>query len=145
MQGAGQARPQIDGEPLISGGVCVSPGIAAGPVTWVRSDREALKVKDGAVLALEHPDPRWASLLDLSPKIPPLASLVNGTVIAAAGADAIELNIALMPSDPKRGADEIEDSEMPAKTDAFHQQCTDCHSGIGAGPEEKDCSECHVQ
>ena len=27
----------------------------------------------------------WASLLDLSPKIPPLASLVNGTVIALAG------------------------------------------------------------
>jgi len=43
------------------------------------------------------------------------------------------------------GADEIEDSEMPAKTDAFHQQCTACHSGIGAGPKEKDCSECHVQ
>lgn len=43
------------------------------------------------------------------------------------------------------GADEIEDSEIPAKTDAFHKQCTACHSGIGAGPEEKDCSECHAQ
>ena len=27
----------------------------------------------------------WGSLLDLSPKIPPLASLVNGTVMAIAG------------------------------------------------------------
>ena len=27
----------------------------------------------------------WNALLDLSPKIPPLASLVNGTVMAAAG------------------------------------------------------------
>ena len=43
------------------------------------------------------------------------------------------------------GADEIKDSEIPAKTDAFHKQCTACHSGIGAGPEEKDCSECHAQ
>lgn len=43
------------------------------------------------------------------------------------------------------GADEIKDSEIPAKTDAFHQQCTTCHSGIGAGPEEKDCSECHAK
>ena len=42
-------------------------------------------------------------------------------------------------------ADEIEDSGIPAQTDAFHQQCTDCHSGIGAGPEEKDCAECHIQ
>ncbi len=29
--------------------------------------------------------PGWAGLLDLSPKIPPLASLVNGTVMAVAG------------------------------------------------------------
>ena len=43
------------------------------------------------------------------------------------------------------GADEIEDSEIPAKSDAFHKQCTACHSGIGAGPVEMDCSECHVQ
>jgi pyruvate,water dikinase len=59
-----EAPPLVASEPLVAGGVCVSPGAAVGPVTWVRSDREALKVKDGAVLALEHPDPRWASLLD---------------------------------------------------------------------------------
>ncbi len=59
-----RAPAVVAGEPLISGGVCVSPGVAVGPATWVRSDREALKVKNGAVLVLEHPDPRWASLLD---------------------------------------------------------------------------------
>ena len=42
-------------------------------------------------------------------------------------------------------ADEIEDTVLVAKTDAFHQQCTACHAGIGAGPNEKDCSQCHVQ
>jgi hypothetical protein len=34
---------------------------------------------------------------------------------------------------------------MLTKTDAFHAQCTDCHNGIGAGPLQKACSECHVQ
>ncbi|MCU0303101.1 MAG: PEP-utilizing enzyme [Thermoanaerobaculales bacterium] len=56
--------PAIAGEPLVAGGVCVSPGIASGPVARVRSDREALKMPDGAVLAVDHPDPRWAALLD---------------------------------------------------------------------------------
>ena len=56
--------PTITGEPLISGGVCVSPGAAGGRVSWVRSDREALKMPDGAVLVVDHPDPRWAALLD---------------------------------------------------------------------------------
>ena len=37
----------------------------------------------------------WASLLDLSPKIPPLASLVNGTVIALAGDSPDEASWAL--------------------------------------------------
>jgi len=54
----------IEGTPLISGGVCVSPGVAGGPVRWVRSDREALMMPTGAVLVVEHPDPRWAALLD---------------------------------------------------------------------------------
>ena len=58
------ARPSIAGDPLVTGGVCVSPGVAGGPVRWVRSDREALMVPDGAVLVIEHPDPRWAALLD---------------------------------------------------------------------------------
>jgi pyruvate,water dikinase len=60
----GETGPAIDGEPLIAGGVCVSPGVGGGPVAWVRSDREALKVPEGAVLVVDVPDPRWAALLD---------------------------------------------------------------------------------
>ncbi len=33
-------------------------------MSWVRSDREALKMPDGAVLVIDYPDPRWAALLD---------------------------------------------------------------------------------
>jgi pyruvate,water dikinase len=58
------AGPTINGQPLVAGGVCVSPGLAGGPVAWVRSDREALKMPDGAVLVVDYPDPRWAALLD---------------------------------------------------------------------------------
>ena len=43
------------------------------------------------------------------------------------------------------GADEIEGTEMPSQPDASHEQCSACHSGIGAGPEKQDCSQCHVQ
>ena len=56
--------PNIEGEPLVSGGVCVSSGAAGGRVSWVHSDREALKVPDNAVLVVDYPDPRWAALLD---------------------------------------------------------------------------------
>ncbi|HSN53919.1 MAG TPA: PEP/pyruvate-binding domain-containing protein [Candidatus Sulfomarinibacteraceae bacterium] len=59
-----EGGPAIDGEPLVRGGVCASPGVAGGPVAWVRSDREALKMPDGAVLVVDVPDPRWAALLD---------------------------------------------------------------------------------
>jgi pyruvate,water dikinase len=58
------AAPAIEGTPLVSGGVCVSPGAASGRVSWVRSDREALKMPNGAVLVVDYPDPRWAALLD---------------------------------------------------------------------------------
>jgi len=58
------AAPIVAGVPLASGGVCVSPGAAGGRVSWVRSDREALKMPEGAVLVVDHPDPRWAALLD---------------------------------------------------------------------------------
>ena len=56
--------PSIEGEPLVSGGVCVSPGVADGAVRWVRSEREALMMPNGAVLVVDYPDPRWAALLD---------------------------------------------------------------------------------
>jgi hypothetical protein len=41
--------------------------------------------------------------------------------------------------DPEEG-----DEEIPKRADAFHQQCTGCHEGYGAGPLEKECSACHV-
>ena len=41
--------------------------------------------------------------------------------------------------DPDEG-----DEEIPKRADAFHQQCTGCHEGYGAGPLEKECSACHV-
>lgn len=43
------------------------------------------------------------------------------------------------------GEDEIEDTEMPSQPDASHDQCSACHSGIGAGPLKQACSECHLQ
>jgi len=61
---APETSSNIEGEPLIKGGVCVSPGAASGRVSWVHSDREALKVPENAVLVVDYPDPRWASLLD---------------------------------------------------------------------------------
>jgi hypothetical protein len=42
--------------------------------------------------------------------------------------------------DPDEG-----DEEIPKRADAFHQQCSGCHEGYGAGPLEKDCSACHVR
>ena len=40
--------------------------------------------------------------------------------------------------------DEYEDSEVTARGDAFHQQCTGCHQEFGSGPGEKECKLCHV-
>lgn len=40
--------------------------------------------------------------------------------------------------------DEIEDTEIIKKTDAFHSQCEECHQESGAGPQENRCSWCHV-
>jgi hypothetical protein len=42
--------------------------------------------------------------------------------------------------DPDEG-----DEETPKRADAFHQQCSGCHEGYGAGPLEKECSACHVR
>ena len=41
--------------------------------------------------------------------------------------------------DPAEG-----DEEMPKLVDAFHKQCEGCHADFGAGPKEKECSQCHV-
>ncbi len=51
------------GTELLAGGICVSPGAAAGPVFRVDRDGDALRFPDGAVLVLSHPQPRWAALL----------------------------------------------------------------------------------
>jgi hypothetical protein len=41
--------------------------------------------------------------------------------------------------------DEIEETEMPKRSDAFHTQCETCHkdSGIGPAKDEERCSWCH--
>jgi hypothetical protein len=43
-------------------------------------------------------------------------------------------------------ASDVQDSEYPKQSDAFHQQCQRCHEQFGAGPGEgpANCSKCHV-
>jgi 4-amino-4-deoxy-L-arabinose transferase-like glycosyltransferase len=55
--------------------------------SWDQADYLNSALDHGRALGLIHPGgwSGWAALLDLSPKIPPLASLVNGTVMALAG------------------------------------------------------------
>jgi 4-amino-4-deoxy-L-arabinose transferase-like glycosyltransferase len=55
--------------------------------SWDQADYLNSAVDHGRALGLLPPGSwrGWSALLDLSPKIPPLASLVNGTVIAIAG------------------------------------------------------------
>jgi pyruvate,water dikinase len=48
---------------LISGGVATSPGVGAGPVYWVKKERDALGFPEGGVLACLQPAPRLAALL----------------------------------------------------------------------------------
>ncbi len=51
------------GEPLVTGGICVSPGAAAGPVVRVELDSDAIRFPKGAVLVVSYPLPKWAALL----------------------------------------------------------------------------------
>ncbi|HBN25872.1 MAG TPA: cytochrome C [Desulfobacteraceae bacterium] len=39
---------------------------------------------------------------------------------------------------------EMEDEDVPNRTAAFHSQCIGCHQENEAGPQEKECSLCHV-
>jgi hypothetical protein len=43
-------------------------------------------------------------------------------------------------------ADEIEDAKNLKGSDAFHQQCMQCHEEFGKGPQSgsENCSKCHV-
>ena len=52
------------GEPVVHGGVCVSPGAGAGPVFRIDRDSDALGFPDAAVLVVSYPSPRWAALLE---------------------------------------------------------------------------------
>ncbi len=61
---AAAPRAELAGvSPLLAGGLCVSPGAAAGRVSRVERDSDALRFGDGAVLVVQHPLPRWAALL----------------------------------------------------------------------------------
>ena len=57
---------------------------------WDQADYLNSAIDHGRALGLLRGGswPGWQGLLDLSPKIPPLSSLVSGTVMAAAGEDA---------------------------------------------------------
>ncbi len=59
----GPARGDHAGEPIVSGGICVSPGAAAGMVVRVERDGDALRFPEGAVLVASNPLPKWAALL----------------------------------------------------------------------------------
>ncbi len=43
-------------------------------------------------------------------------------------------------------AEDIEDSEYPKRSDAFHEQCMQCHEEYEKGPtsSSEDCGKCHV-
>ncbi|MFC1798959.1 cytochrome c3 family protein [Thermodesulfobacteriota bacterium] len=42
---------------------------------------------------------------------------------------------------------ESEDEDVPKRSDAFHEQCGNCHQEIDAGPQfiNEDCNKCHVR
>jgi pyruvate,water dikinase len=62
---SGQAAPvAVAGASVLAGGgVTASPGVAFGPVYWVKKDRDALEFPQGAVLVCTQSAPRWAALL----------------------------------------------------------------------------------
>jgi pyruvate, water dikinase len=49
--------------PLLSGGIAVTRGVAAGPVHIVRNNIDLLQFPRGAVLVIEHPLPEYAALM----------------------------------------------------------------------------------
>jgi 4-amino-4-deoxy-L-arabinose transferase-like glycosyltransferase len=71
----------------------LDPGLPA----WDQADYLNSAVNHGRALGLVAGGSRaaWGALLDLSPKIPPLASLVNGSVIALVGDSADQASWAL--------------------------------------------------
>ena len=59
----GPTRGDLARKPILSGGICVSPGAAAGTVIRVERDGDALRFPEGAVLVASNPLPKWAALL----------------------------------------------------------------------------------
>lgn len=55
---------EIEAEALLSGGVRVQAGVAAGPVFIVRTDADAASFPDGAILVATAPEPRLAAVLN---------------------------------------------------------------------------------
>ncbi len=87
------AAPRDDGvEPILAGGICVSPGAAAGPVMRVERDSDALRFPEGAVLVVSHPLPKWAALLPRAVAVVSAAGGIAGhlaTVARESGVPAI--------------------------------------------------------
>jgi pyruvate, water dikinase len=50
--------------PLLNWGITAASGIAAGPVTLVRCEKDAKTFPDGGILVVEHDSYSWAALLD---------------------------------------------------------------------------------
>ena len=50
-------------QPLVTGGITASSGVAAGSVFWVRKNSDALQFPQGGVLVVAQALPRWAALL----------------------------------------------------------------------------------
>lgn len=64
VAGVGPGRAGSWGEPLLRGGVTVSPGVGAGPARIVETDADGLSFKPGSVLVVRAALPKWASLLN---------------------------------------------------------------------------------
>ena len=52
------------GTVILQGGITASPGVAAGPVFFVKKDTDVLNFPEGAILVSEQALPRWATLLN---------------------------------------------------------------------------------
>ncbi|HBZ56076.1 MAG TPA: pyruvate, water dikinase [Syntrophobacteraceae bacterium] len=57
------ARDTNGPQPLVTGGITASSGVACGPVFWVRKNSDALQFPEGSVLVVAQALPRWAALL----------------------------------------------------------------------------------
>ena len=61
---AGEESGAVHGEILVEGGVTASPGVAVGPVFWLKKNIDTLQFPEGAVMVASQALPRWAALLN---------------------------------------------------------------------------------